>query len=768
MAAQDRYDEYYTEKLWSLIPDVYRAEDGNLAQPGVLRGIVEIIAEQAAISRRSIDRLWEDQHIETCDDWAIPYIGDLLGTRLLSESDSRARRADVARTVRFRRRRGTPNLLAEIVDDLSGWDVVLVEAFRRLARAAHRLDAFPVEVGRVTRTPVAGTAQLRNPRASDLTGSAFDEFFRTADVRLLRGKRGRIGLGNVNLHLFRQLPLEIVDGDPGQLDDASSLTTFTFDPSGRDTTLFTRGVELEDVDRRCVPSEEWEIAQPISCRLLSDAAYLVSSADLGALPQAGPGAPTADERAAIAVIVGFRFANEARLRRRLTDLGVGFSGAGPSWYLELLERSMTSDSARRHLFPASVSVRLSIAAEIDSAQEISGADLESRVCQPNPANPITRALIDPKHGRLAFTDHADNPSTPAPLVHYFYGASGEVGAGSYARTPITTGPATTPATGGGSLTLSTSPLSVTDLKLQSDGGKRPYVEFVSAPTGSAATLRQAAGATPAKLLLDGVWLGSGARFSDGGGHQLVDLFIDRDPTNAPGATHWDEIRINCSTLDPGGQRADLQRLGAVRIHVRSHVKLLRISRSIVGPIEVDAELGSVETIEIVDSVVDATKVPGTVPGVAIRSTTGHVRLAGTTVLGEIRCERLLASDCIVMGRPGAAGIVVADTQHSCFRYSAAPSEGTRLPDAYHSVFGDIRPFYFTSLRFGDAGYAALSTLAPEELLTGAENGSEMGAFSGSNRAGRMASILAKVEEFKPAAILTQFIIEGETATGALL
>src|SRR6266511_3503892 len=73
MAARDDYERYYTEKLWALIPEVYRTEDGGgttadpTRQIDVLRQIIEVIAEQAAITRRSIDRLWEDQHVETSD-----------------------------------------------------------------------------------------------------------------------------------------------------------------------------------------------------------------------------------------------------------------------------------------------------------------------------------------------------------------------------------------------------------------------------------------------------------------------------------------------------------------------------------------------------------------------------------------------------------------------------------------------------------------------------------------------------------------------------
>ena len=69
----DEFERYYTEKIWELIPAVYKDEDGLASNPGVLRSIVRLFASQAAVARRSMDRLWEDEFIELCDDWAIPY-----------------------------------------------------------------------------------------------------------------------------------------------------------------------------------------------------------------------------------------------------------------------------------------------------------------------------------------------------------------------------------------------------------------------------------------------------------------------------------------------------------------------------------------------------------------------------------------------------------------------------------------------------------------------------------------------------------------------
>ena len=86
----DHYEIYYADKLWSLIPAMYRGEDASSVDGvGPLRETVNRIGVQAAILRRSIDRLWEDQSIESCDDWVIPYIADLLATNLVASLSGR-------------------------------------------------------------------------------------------------------------------------------------------------------------------------------------------------------------------------------------------------------------------------------------------------------------------------------------------------------------------------------------------------------------------------------------------------------------------------------------------------------------------------------------------------------------------------------------------------------------------------------------------------------------------------------------------------------
>src|SRR5262249_44408876 len=280
--ARDEFERYYAEKISEWIPAIYKDEDGLGANPGGLRGIVEILARQAATARRSIDRLWEDQFIELCDDWAIPYIGDLVGTRLVHEVNRRGRRVDVARTIFYRRRKGTPLVLEVLIGDITGWEGAVVESFKRLARTRHGFDPEPAGLeGFVTQTPPGGWARLTSVRGASLIDGPFDEMAHTPDFRQLRGHLGRYNIPKLNFHLFRLPPFAVkfataVDFGEGR---------FTFDPSGRDIPLFRPDQRPEPQDWR--PPSEWEFPAAMSCRLLGAASYTVTAALIDDLIQSG-------------------------------------------------------------------------------------------------------------------------------------------------------------------------------------------------------------------------------------------------------------------------------------------------------------------------------------------------------------------------------------------------------------------------------------------------------------------------------------------------
>ena len=215
----DGFDAYYADRLWQLLPEVFRARDSDDPEvSGPLEELAQRIGAQVAVVRRSIDRLWADQSIETCDDWVIPYIGDLVGANLLEGVDPREQRIDVAKTIHYRRRKGTVAVLEEIARDVTGWQACVVESFRRLSRTRHSLDppvgvrllgaALPTPgtdpgqsadpgrllrreglVGTLTGTFAGGFADLRSAHGARLAETAFDEYF--AHRRLPPG-RGRV------------------------------------------------------------------------------------------------------------------------------------------------------------------------------------------------------------------------------------------------------------------------------------------------------------------------------------------------------------------------------------------------------------------------------------------------------------------------------------------------------------------------------------------------------------------------------------------------
>ena len=71
-----------SDRLYNLLPANQRVRDA--AQGEVLRSLLAIISDELAGVEADIRGLYENWFIETCDDWVVPYIGDLLGVRGLN------------------------------------------------------------------------------------------------------------------------------------------------------------------------------------------------------------------------------------------------------------------------------------------------------------------------------------------------------------------------------------------------------------------------------------------------------------------------------------------------------------------------------------------------------------------------------------------------------------------------------------------------------------------------------------------------------------
>ena len=83
-------------------PHPRRHEDGDQ-----LRALLAIVEEQLDLLEADVERLYDDWFIETCQEWVVPYIGDLLGVRGLLPR-SRARRSASAASSPTRSRTAAP------------------------------------------------------------------------------------------------------------------------------------------------------------------------------------------------------------------------------------------------------------------------------------------------------------------------------------------------------------------------------------------------------------------------------------------------------------------------------------------------------------------------------------------------------------------------------------------------------------------------------------------------------------------------------------
>ncbi len=784
--ASDGYQRYYAEKLWQLVPEVYRNDD----ESGAFRQLVELIGEEVAESRRSIDRLWEDQHIETGDDWAVPYIGALVNTRLVSAEDRRARRVDVGNTIRYRRRRGTPDLLDTLARTMSGWDVILQEGFRRLARTRHRLEPPPRALGLYTTTYEGGFADLRNPVGAEIEDSPFDEYFHTLDVRLLRGRDGRHGIRKLNFYLYRLRAFEMNDVDPVELTDPDGLgflRSFTVDPSGRDVPLFLRGEAgaIEDKSRLsranpiCTDPFEWQVTQAIRCRMLGHDAYRVTTSLILEL-ESLPNPPLPSDNVALSLVSGIRFESETAMRRRLIDFGAAIGTTPPDWYVELVGLSLIDETGKAQLYPAQVAIA-SAAADFP-VERISAGNLSDLRCHPEPAGAIAELLISPEQGRFASIP-PDEPADFEPsVVRYHYGFSAELGAGPYPRPDIDITPLREAIDGvvpdGGllqgdgllisdnrsyDLTIEVGETLQDDAVITVGPQRRPFVRLQGA-VGSETQAVLVPDATAQTFIFDGGWFAGQDPNGDIASGDTFDLVIDGAAGNTENEYDFERVEIRFATLDPGGVRADGATIPPLRIFVRSRIRRLVLRRAISGPIIVEKEDAAdpsvIEELVICESIVDASQ---TSAGLAVSNAFGRVSLEGSTVFGDLYAAVLDASNSIVVGV-----VNVVNNQAGCFRFSATFSGAdVRLPPRYRDYVGRIPPAFFNSSKFGDPQYAQLSIVAPDSITTGAENGSEMGAFSHLLNPIRLNSIRAKVNEYGPAGQLAQYLFEGDRSAEAL-
>lgn len=213
-----------SERLYHLLPAIYRLRDTAEGEP--LRALLATIEAELRAIEADIDTLYDNWFIETCEEWVVPYIADLLGAGGAAGLSAADQRALVANTIATRRRKGSAAALAQVIQDVSGWPARTVENFDRLAATQHI---------RHPRSGRGGTFDLRDAGAIRRLGGAFDSAAYRPDVRPAGSSRHN--LPNVGVFLWRLRSYPLARATPREI--AGKPGCYTFSPLGNDAPLFT-------------------------------------------------------------------------------------------------------------------------------------------------------------------------------------------------------------------------------------------------------------------------------------------------------------------------------------------------------------------------------------------------------------------------------------------------------------------------------------------------------------------------------------------------
>jgi hypothetical protein len=810
----DGYPRYYAERLWQLLPAIYRSADADSFEAaGPLRELVNRIGAQIAVTRRSIDRLWEDQSIETCDDWVVPYIGDLLGTNLVNGLDSRGQRLDVAKTIHYRRRKGTIEVLEELARDVTSWDAHVVESFRRLARTRHGLDpgfgpaAYPGTeaaslasllqaeglLGPRTGTPAGGFLDLRNAHGATLVGTPFDESFHYADVRVGRGALGHFGIPELLIHLWR-LHSFTVTATAVEVAGCNGLA-YAFDPTGREVPLFLPAPpEQEDFASSWTSALEWQVPGPLSrslAKVMAEQkiapAYTVEGASEAAVyPELGrfstsAAPPTPTDSITVSYSYGFSSTIGAGPydRELLGDPPVPVAPVQPG----VAHGSGLGTALAAAPRTATVVIEDSLTyGELENVGS-SAAPIGSFLCQ---AAPKRRPVIRVPQGSAPWV-FTGAPGAELVLDGLLLSGCDLVLRGAFASvrlTACTIDPGT--AAAASEITPGSPPLAraVDGAQL---GPTRIFVEAdPGAPVGSGGAIET--------LSIDHCVLGP-LRTRNGGAIETLsisDSVLQAVPTSSAGtygeADVYDPVLLAKGLLAndplsksllgklPAGGAAALEQLltgpapapeaalnptilAALNALVEQTTALyepagypdLALSPATLELFTKAASLSSADRALLNRQLLDGA-FPIALGLAALAVADATVELARVSVLGPVALHNLSASDSILAGFA-----VIDDVQDGCIRFSAITS-GSRVARQYMSLQIAAGAAIFTSDAFGNPGYGQLLESADQAIVAGSagatlsaggESGSQMGAFSGEQSPIKEQALLIKYAEYLP-------------------
>ncbi len=788
--------------LYERLPEIYRIKDEEQQPPGQLKSYLALVEEVFGAIHENIESLYHDLFIETCDDWVIPYIGDLLGTSHL-KGDPWTLRADVADTIALRRRKGTLGAIELLTYILTQWGVHCVELRESLVWNQHLNHQRPDEGGlppygraasetyftqygipirhRIVR---GGTVTLRDPAALTLLDSPFDPFAHTADLKPPAFRSIRYNLPNLAIFLWRLQAYRVAVSKPvsrgvhsrdasvdlAEFPDAAAfIARFDLHPLGQSVRLFN--THRFDPDKRPpVVTQIDETPGPIPTARLSEKSAAGN-------PGAYINVETYDQT-----------------DQTLASLDVSDVG----FQLHLPESDFPGEIWPKPLAPQVWSIR--------------GANLCAWELGLQPPLNNREVVIDPVIGRIVIgTETADEGSALLDhlLLSYTYGAVGPVGAHPISRPSL-------PSEWNGEtvevrevnfhenanglqnalkdIQDSTAPILVVindsmthELDLATIGGtkvenggpnlmlnrtliiraadhQRPIIK-VAQPMRFRPTNVKGANEEEQKqfdavmgnltLRLEGLYLAPGHAFPAG------------EPLIARAALHSLEV-LNC-TLEPGG----FENLDGSRAPIRTSMNLQEpygfgaaeekafnqtpeviFQRSITGPLFIDSGY----LLFLTDSIIDGGSGMSEDPAVAALAVSGNgadpasswgppAQVEGITVFGRMRVET-------INGRGGiwVHTLEVLDNQKGCLKFSYFSGQGDRLPQSHGCVNGTEAELRFVSEIFGQPAYGQLAHTSDFRIRERGPNDDGMGAFGFLLEAHKWRNIQIRFREFMPVGV----------------
>jgi hypothetical protein len=722
--------------IYDLLPAFHRTRDAEAGYP--LRALLTVIGEQVDAVKADIDQLYDNWFIETCDDWVVPYIGDLVGYRPVAAAGSASDgdspeairlnsaltpRAEVANLLAFRRRKGTLALLELLGNSVAGWPSRAVEFYTLLGWTQH-ISHVRTDRGRlVDMRDGAGLARLSGP---------FETLAHGYDVRRIASarSRGRFNIPSVGIHACRLKTYGITNA-PACCVEGEGTQSFTFSILGNDTRLH---------------------------RL--------------AMPELDPTHIAAEENLPVAIS---RRALEQHMSRHppVTQANEALYGAGKS--IAIYAPGWPDKNA-----PQPVPAHMIIPADLTEWRHRAKRN---------------QILLDPETGRIVF------PVRQVPRhgvqVDYRYAFSADIGGGDYTRPlaqPADHAVYRVSKLGDGKRVFTSINAALVQWRLAQaeaqDGGPNAavieildsgaYTEQLKIDLGAGEYLqiRSAQRVRPVIRLLDYMADGPDAFTVTGkAGSRLVldGLMIAGRGIHISGPDRNDEERfaegdlcdvsIRHSTLVPGwGLTCDCEpkRPNEPSITLVDSSARISVSHSITGSIHITADEVQSDPVQITlsDTILDATSdTRAAIAATNLPLAFANVSFKRCTVFGRTEVHSVsFAENSIFTG-----AIRVARRQLGCIRYCyvapgsrtpqrshCQPDEVLRVPRADPVVeAARVRPS-FTSVRYGNPAYAQLSRHCAPEITRGADDESEMGAFHSLYQPQREANLSARLTEFSPA------------------